>query len=72
MIFENRRVQNFFRWVVGIFGGLILLHVVSKILSGFGYSYFFVNDVLLHWLLVAVGVCLVSFAIASGSEKYST
>jgi hypothetical protein len=69
MLFENRRVKSFFRVVVGIFGGLILLHVASKILSGFGYTYFFVNDVLLHWLLVAVGVCLVSFAIASGSER---
>jgi len=69
MIFEDRRVQNFFRLVVGIFGGLILLHVVFKIFSGFGYRYFFVNDVLLHWLLVAVGVCLVSFALASGSKK---
>jgi len=69
MIFEDRRVQNFFRLVVGIFGGLILLHVVFKIVSGFGYRYFFVNDVLLHWLLVAVGVCLVSFALASGSKK---
>ena len=69
MNFKDRRVQNFFRLVVGIFGGLVLLHVVFKILSGFGYSYFFVNDVLLHWLLVAVGVCLVAFAFASGSER---
>jgi hypothetical protein len=69
MNFEDRRVHNFFRLVVGIAGGLILLHVVSNILSGFGYRYFFVNDVLLHWLLVAVGVCLVAFAFASGREK---
>ena len=69
MIFEDRRVRNFFRLVVGIFGGLILLHVVVNILSGFGYRYFFVNDVLLHWLLVAAGIGLVSFAFASGSQK---
>jgi hypothetical protein len=65
MAFENRRVQNFFRLAVGIVGGLILLQVVFNILSGFGYRYFFVNDVLLHWLLVSVGICLVSFAFAS-------
>ena len=62
---ENRRVQNFFRLAGGIVGVLILLQVVFNILSGFGYRYFFVNDVLLHWLLVAVGVCMVSFAFAS-------
>jgi hypothetical protein len=69
MISENRRVRNFFRLVVGIVGGLILLHVVFNILSGFGYRYFFVNDVLLHWLLVAAGIGLVAFAFASGSER---
>ena len=69
MILEDRRVRNFFRSVAGIVGGLILLHVVFKIISGFGYRYFFVNDVLLHWLLVAAGIGLVSVALASGSEK---
>jgi hypothetical protein len=69
MIFKDRRTQNFFRVVVGIVGGLILLHVVVNILSGFGYRYFFVNDVLLHWLLVSVGTCLVAFAFASGGER---
>ena len=65
MAFENRRVQNFFRLAVGIVGVLILLQVVFNILSGFGYRYFFVNDVLLHWFLVAAGVCMVAFAFAS-------
>ena len=69
MLFEDRRVQNFFRLFVGIVGGLILLHLVFQIVSGFGYRYFFVNDVLLHWLLTAVGVCMLSFAFASGSQK---
>jgi hypothetical protein len=69
MLFEDRRVQNFFRLVVGIFGGFILLHLVFEIFSGFGYRYFFVNDVLRHWLLTSVGVVLVSFALASGSQK---
>jgi hypothetical protein len=65
MSFRDRRVQNFFRVVVGIFGGLILLHVAGNVLSGFGYTYFFVNDVLLHWLLVSVGTCLVAYAFSS-------
>ena len=69
MILEGRRVQNFFRFAAGIGGGLILLHIVFQILSGFGGRYFVVNDVLLHWLLAAAGICLVSVAFASGSEE---
>jgi len=69
MILEDRRVRNFFRSVAGIVGGLILLQVVFNIISGFGYRYFFVNDVLLHWLLVAAGIGLLSVALASGTQK---
>ena len=69
MIFENRRVWNFVRLLAGIGGGLILLHAAYLIISGIGYRYFFVNDILLHWLLTAAGVGLVAVALASGRQK---
>ena len=69
MVSEDRRVWNFFRLVVGIVGGLALLHPIFQLLTGFGYRYFVVNDVLLHWLLATVGICFVSFAVASGTKK---
>jgi hypothetical protein len=69
MILEDRRVRNFLRLVAGIAGGLILLHALFKVISGIGYRYFFVDDVLLHWVLVAAGIGLISVAFASGSQK---
>lgn len=70
MAFENRRMQSFFRVAAAIAGGLILLNVVFQIVTGFGYAYFVVNDVFLHWVLTTVGICLLAFAVISGSETY--